>query len=363
MKKIYTLSLLIVLVTSASAQILIRNENWPNVNWTVSGAYTPAALIFNPTVNDKFKYDTSLVSPTGGSSLFYISSPFFSLQPAFNGGEKALKIDFSLSFQTFANYVLFIQYWNADTSTWVTSDGADIQIIGGFSTCANLPVTSLLDFTSFTSNQLQNFRYRFGINDAGNQLTGVCINSPVVSSFMVMPPSNLNVININTTSVTLDWVGNNGFGTNTSYDIQYGLQGFTLGTGTTYQNNTPPYTISGLLPGTNYAFYVRENLHDNGTLYSSWAGPRLFTTATLGSAEFVLNDLKIYPNPTKNSVWIDSEKDINEIKVYNISGQELMKLDPQKSHFGIDLSDLNSGLYVIKASKDNGCGSYKIIKN
>lgn len=363
MKKIYTLFLLIVLVTSASAQILLRNENWPNVNWTVSGAYTPAALIFNPTVNDKFKYDTSLVSPSGGSSLFYISSPFFSLQPAFNGGEKALKIDFSVSFQSFANYVLFIQYWNADTSSWVTSDGADIQIVGDFNTCTNIPVTSLLDLTSYTPNRLQNFRYRFGINDAGNQLTGVCINSPVVSSFMVMPPSNLNVININTTSVTLDWVGNNGFGTNTSYDIQYGLQGFTLGTGTTYQNNSPPYTIFGLLPGTNYEFYVRENLHDNSTLFSSWAGPQSFTTGTLGQEEINHNTFKIYPNPTNNLVSLDSEMSINEIIVLNLSGQELMDLKPLKPHFDIDLSGLVSGLYFVKVDTDLGSRSYKIMKN
>jgi hypothetical protein len=111
---------------------------------------------------------------------------------------------------------------------------------------------------------------------------------------------------------------------------------------------------------------VRENLHDENpanAVFSSWAGPRLFTTATLGSAEFTLNDLKIYPNPTKDIISLDSEENINEIKVFNLSGQELMVLESQKSHFDIDLSDLASGLYFIKISTDKGSGSYKIMKN
>ncbi len=240
MKKIYTLFLFIGLVTSASAQILQRNENWPNPGWSVSGSYTPAALVYNPSVNDKFKYDTSLVVPTGGSSLFYISSPFFSLQSAYSGGEKAFKINFNISFQTFANSVLFIQYWNADTNSWVTFDGAGTQLIGDYTTCSNLPATILFDFSNFTPNQLQNFRYQFGINDTGNQISGVCMNSLVLTSFAVLPPSSLNATNITNTSADLNWVGNNGFGTDTSYEVEYGIQGFTLGTGTHYQHVSPP---------------------------------------------------------------------------------------------------------------------------
>jgi hypothetical protein len=56
-----------------------------------------------------------------------------------------------------------------------------------------------------------------------------------------------------TTSATLTWTGGN----NTT--LEYGLYGFTQGTGTVVTNVTSPYTISGLPPGTVYDVYLKNN--------------------------------------------------------------------------------------------------------
>lgn len=364
MKKIITLSLFVALFSNASAQVLQRIENWPNASWSVGGTYTPAALVFNPTVNDKFKYDASLVVPSGLSSVVFTASPFFDLKPAFDAGEKVFRIDFNISFETFVNSVLTAQYWDADSSTWVTMpDGnAPADVTGDFSTCTNVPVTLLFNFTSFTINKLQNFRYRFSINDAGSQLAGVCISSPIVTSFLVLPPSGLNASNIDATNATLDWVGNNGFGMDTSYELEYGPQGFVLGTGTLYQNSFPPVVISGLTPGANYDFYVRENLYDTSVVLSSWAGPQSFTTATLGIEENEFNKLKFYPNPTKDIIWLDSQEIINEIKVFNLTGQELLSVKSGGYKLNVDLTGLNEGLYFLNVNSESSSTNYIILK-
>jgi len=72
---------------------------------------------------------------------------------------------------------------------------------------------------------------------------------------------------------TLGWTEN---GTATSWDIEYGAPGFTLGTGTQQLGVTNPYTLIGLTPSTAYDYYVRANC--GGGSYSVWSGPKMFTT-------------------------------------------------------------------------------------
>ncbi len=87
-------------------------------------------------------------------------------------------------------------------------------------------------------------------------------------------PSSLGASNITQTSARLSWMSG---GTSTSnWDVEYGLSGFTLGSGTRISTTTPFYTVSGLTPGTDYDFYVRDSC--GAAHVSSWAGPGTFTT-------------------------------------------------------------------------------------
>ena len=70
-------------------------------------------------------------------------------------------------------------------------------------------------------------------------------------------PTGLAVTNSTTTSLTLSWVEN---GTATNWVVEYGLAGFTQGTGTTVQvQGTPSTTITGLSASTMYDFYVKTD--------------------------------------------------------------------------------------------------------
>ena len=98
-------------------------------------------------------------------------------------------------------------------------------------------------------------------------------------------PSALTATSITNTSATLGWT--NG-GPETIWDIQYGLVGFSLGSGTMINGVTVnPHVLSGLTANTQYEFYVRGIC--TGPENSSWSGPFLFKTQCDDVTEFTEN--------------------------------------------------------------------------
>jgi len=88
-----------------------------------------------------------------------------------------------------------------------------------------------------------------------------------------LPPNTLNASAITTTSATLGWTAG---GTETLWNLEWGIAGFTQGTGTMVSGLTAnSYNLSGLTASTSYSFYVQA---DCGGTTSSWAGPFSFTT-------------------------------------------------------------------------------------
>lgn len=87
-------------------------------------------------------------------------------------------------------------------------------------------------------------------------------------------PSNLTVVSRTMTSITIGWTAVNA----TSWDIQYGGSGATLGaaTNTTVSASSNPFELTGLSSGTAYQFWVREVC--GPTDRSGWIGPILATT-------------------------------------------------------------------------------------
>jgi gliding motility-associated-like protein len=96
-------------------------------------------------------------------------------------------------------------------------------------------------------------------------------------------PSVLGVNSISATGATLTWTDT----ATTQFEIEYGVSGFTPGTGTLiapFTSTTTPrsYTIPAgtLSPSTDYQFYVRAICPAST---SEWIGPFLFPTTPLGS--------------------------------------------------------------------------------
>ena len=85
-------------------------------------------------------------------------------------------------------------------------------------------------------------------------------------------------------------------------------------------------------------------------------------SATLKSDVFSNNESRInlYPNPVNDMLNIQSTAEITVTKVYNIVGQEVKNIPGKITQ--IDMSDLVSGVYVVKISNDSKDQFFKICK-
>jgi hypothetical protein len=62
-------------------------------------------------------------------------------------------------------------------------------------------------------------------------------------------------------------------------------------------------------------------------------------------------DFKIYPNPAKDRLFIDSNSDIEKICLFNMTGQKVLELDNiNTNNFALELSDLPAASYFLQIS-------------
>ncbi len=85
-------------------------------------------------------------------------------------------------------------------------------------------------------------------------------------------PTNLDLIAVTSSTITIGWSENN----ETAWEIEYGLSGFTIGTGTVIQTSQSNYEITGLQSSTTYEIYVRANCGVDG--FSDYSDQLVVTT-------------------------------------------------------------------------------------
>lgn len=87
-----------------------------------------------------------------------------------------------------------------------------------------------------------------------------------------LPPTGIQASGATANSINLSWTS----GGATNWQIEYGLIGFTPGTGIQFSTATNPHTLSGLLNSSQYDVYVQDSCGIGDV--SSWAGPLTFST-------------------------------------------------------------------------------------
>ena len=84
---------------------------------------------------------------------------------------------------------------------------------------------------------------------------------------------------------------------------------------------------------------------------------------TLGTENFVIDSLKIYPNPTQNTWNVKTNNiKISSIQVFDILGKQVLSLTPNATEARINALSLKSGLYFAKINTVNGSSSLKLVK-
>lgn len=72
--------------------------------------------------------------------------------------------------------------------------------------------------------------------------------------------------------------------------------------------------------------------------------------------------VKIYPNPVKNSLNVNSEETLESVKIYNLLGQKVLELNPNNAFQSIDVSALKSGTYLVQTEANGKRMTTKFLK-
>ncbi len=161
-------------------------------------------------------------------------------------------------------------------------------------------------------------------------------------------------------SVTFAWQAAATGDPATAYDVYLGDSPTTMNLLGALGNTT--VDITGMEYSTLYYWQiVAKNVGGLAVNSPIWS----FTTEAdpLSVEEVNLNSFKYYPNPTKGIVKFENTLPINDLKVLNLFGQEVIRVNESTlATKQIDFSSLKAGTYIMIVTIDESISSYKIIK-
>lgn len=156
--------------------------------------------------------------------------------------------------------------------------------------------------------------------------------------------TNFQVTASTSNSATFSWLSS---GAAAGSFIEYGAVGFTPGTGSVVQATTNPFTVTGLTPGLNYHFYIRDSCN-TGNL-SIYTGPILVSTTPCPAVTAALN---ISTNALQAS--FDATASTGSVTAYSINfGDGNSTSDSIVTH-----TYTTSGTYTISLIVNNICGQF-----
>ena len=163
----------------------------------------------------------------------------------------------------------------------------------------------------------------------------------------VLPPSNVKAVATSSTTIRLSWDPVPGA---LAYGIMY-EDDFLGATDETVAE------FEELLPNTTYCFkvFTITEVDAEGYIigYSEDSEEVCATTTVPDAVDEVTATFYMYPNPVEDKLYIETDVEIEDIVVYDVYGRQQDNVAIRK-HF-VDVSDLTSGIYLIKIVT-NGSG-------
>lgn len=230
---------------------------------------------------------------------------------------------------------------------------------------SNNDACEILSEVSITSDTTERYYvYVFG-NEHGQgefELTVSC-NSPQAAECN----STQNIFVENQTETTIDMTWDEVPTAVDGYQTFIVLQGDDpLVDPIVYESEVVPQTTTtmvatGLNPTTEYDAYIVSfcDIENDMLQYSE---PFTFNIAPLSTESFNNQTFSIFPNPSNGSVTLKATILIDTIKVYNLLGEVVLTKTPNAAETSLDISQLQSGAYFIKASGNKVTSTQKLIK-
>ncbi|WP_298136978.1 T9SS type A sorting domain-containing protein [Flavobacterium sp.] len=120
-------------------------------------------------------------------------------------------------------------------------------------------------------------------------------------------------------------------------------------------------TIPIVNPTGLHVFNVR--IKDNQGIWGPVFKNVIYIETVLGSDEFSISKIIVYPNPVKDILNISLDKEITVVSIYNLLGQEVMIKSVNSNQTLMDISNLSAGTYLVKVASGNEVKTVKVVKN
>lgn len=152
---------------------------------------------------------------------------------------------------------------------------------------------------------------------------------------------------------------------NTTWDLEIGVYTGTCGTFTCVvgSDTGSPGTVEEVsfnsINGTEYFVNIG---HKNDVEALEGAFTLQVTSTVLSIDKLIAKGFTYYPNPISNKLNLQAKEEIRHLEVYNTFGQKLRLFSPSELKTDINLSDLPTGPYFIRAYVGDAVGMFKIIK-
>ncbi|WP_281764409.1 fibronectin type III domain-containing protein [Neptunitalea lumnitzerae] len=194
---------------------------------------------------------TTLVTPLFDVSALTTPSLYFYLNS--DSGDIYSNVDFSIDVFDGTTWTDDVFFLNTDTSEWEFT---------------------VVDLSPYASSGTIQIRFVVDENNGTDFYNDLAIDDIHIDELPTcLPVIDLDATNMTTSDAELSWTST---GSETAWNIEYGPEGFTLGTGTTVPAGSNPFTLTGLDPATDYDYYVTSDC--GGGDASITTGPFTFTT-------------------------------------------------------------------------------------
>jgi PKD repeat protein len=132
----------------------------------------------------------------------------------------------------------------------------------------------------------------------------------------------------------------------------------------TFTGGTPPSStlknppgITYNIPGTYNVKLIVTGSFGSNTLTKT----NYIHVGGVGINELSQNTVNVFPNPVQDIMTVQANSIINEIQVYNATGQLVINQTVNAKTITVNTSGLTTGIYTLKAILDNGTINKKVV--
>ena len=118
-----------------------------------------------------------------------------------------------------------------------------------------------------------------------------------------------------------------------------------------------PWLISDLTPGDTYYLRVWDYNNDQLGTFDLCGH---YDASAIGNNQIA--GFNYYPNPVNHTLNLSAKDTIEMISISNVMGQEVLNLNPNTTQTQVDMSQLQNGIYFVKAQVNGQLTAFKVVK-